>query len=113
MEQDKDLFDDTFNVDLTPQPSSYPYNVTASYQTPPGYITHSPEQAVYPLMTELEERQVRALSYILDEKPFVAISMEGRFIQISYRILPRTNRGFFLFLKAVRMFIRAAWQELS
>lgn len=57
-------------------------------------------------MTELEERQVRALTYILDEKPFIATSMEGRFIQIAYRVLPGTNRGFFVFLGAVRMFIR-------
>lgn len=64
-------------------------------------------------MTEIEERQVRALNYIIGDKPFVSTTMEGRFVQIAYRVLPGTKRGEWTFLRAVWLFARVAWRELS
>lgn len=58
-------------------------------------------------------REARALAYILDDRPFIAISQNGRFAQFAYNILPGKRRGFLLWFSAVWIFAKATWSHLS
>lgn len=64
-------------------------------------------------ITEKTLRDLRALDYIIDNRPYFTVGADGRHLQIAYRILPGTTRGFWLFVKAVWSFSRIAWGELS
>lgn len=63
--------------------------------------------------SERNERDLRALRYILDKQPFIAVSKEGIFLQIAYRVPIGEKRSWRLFRSAAWLFTKTAWDRLS
>lgn len=64
------------------------------------------------MIDEKTIRDVRALRYIINDKPHLVTSSVGEWLQIAYRVKAGSNRSPVTFMRAVWMFAKAAYREI-